>query len=410
MTFVANTGLAFCNWLLLALISKAFDDKQLGQVVLALSILSPLFLLASFKLRTLLICDRGEQPLLAQYFHARLLANLFLLALLPLIWGKLAPALPFEFLLIIGLYKFSDSWFELHISLLHRLEKFALAAKWQTSRALLTSLTLLVSAWQLDSLSAVLWAWLSITLLLTLGLSLSNRILAEKQLGQSFRPVHHLLNRGWISRSARLYRTHLVLALALASSSLFVYLPNYLLARLQGLEAAGRFAIVSYFLVVGSLLVTSLGQIAQPRLARMVQQAEFSALARLTLSLCLTGFAIGLAGWSLAWLAGDWLLSLLYRSSMAAMQTELCWIMAAAAIRYGYLFVGTSLNAFRAFGVQSVISLAGTLTVGLSCWLLIPTKGTQGAAQAMVIATLLEMSLYLAYLLHFSPRLRSRLA
>ena len=91
---------------------------------------------------------------------------------------------------------------------------------------------------------------------------------------------------------------------------------------------------------------------------------------------------------------GEFFLRLFYNAEIALLSAELIWVLIAAAIRYVYIFIGTAMNALKQFHVQTYIYSVGTLSVLISCLLLVPSQGTLGAAKAMVIATLVEGILF----------------
>ncbi|ALS98651.1 lipopolysaccharide biosynthesis protein [Lacimicrobium alkaliphilum] len=396
MTLSANISMAVSNWLLLVIIAKVFGDHQLGEVALSLSVLSPLFLLASFKLRTLLITDTQNEYQISQYFHARLLANNLLLLLTPLLCWTLLDGINATVVMLIALYKWCDSWFELTISVLHRQKAFTSAGLWIFARALCTALALICAFWFEDVL-LTLTLWVSVTAMFALLSTFNCRRQVSTVFNQTFSLA--LFQAQALRRSLFLFRKYRTLSMALMFSSLFIYLPNLFLQHLQGISEAGRFAAVSYFLVAGSMLITSISQTAQPYLSQLQAQQQFRTLWIAAFKLCLSGLAIGLMALLLVCWLGPRLLALIYHQGMTDMSAELNWIMAAAMVRYGYIFLGTTLNAFRLFQVQTRIALAGTLTVAVACLLLVPGSGTLGAAQAMFMATCVEMVLYLVYLL-----------
>ncbi|MDF2179787.1 hypothetical protein P2G88_16165 [Aliiglaciecola sp. CAU 1673] len=394
----ANLALALSNWLLLIVVSKFHGDHALGEVVLALSILSPLFLFASFKLRTLVICDTDNEYPVEQYFHARFIANSLILLCLPLVNLLLSEGISWQVMLIIGLYKWCDSWFELSISLRHRQQAFASASSWLLLRATVTGMVLVLSAFLGLPLLGMMLLWLLVTALFALAATLKSHKVVTEELKQSFSLLSAIFSRQRLFGALGLYRRYLTLSLALMCSSLFVYLPNLVIEHHLQIVDAGRFAATSYFLVAGSLLITSLSQAAQPKLRQLYTQQTFNKFWSLVAKLCMAGLFLGLMGVALSWLLGDWLLSLFYSQAMAAMHNEFIWIMAAAMIRYGYIFIGTGLNALKAFHIQTFIALAGTATVFIACLLWVPQAGTLGAAKAMFTATALEFMLYLAFL------------
>ena len=105
----ANILLAASNWLLLVIIAKQFSEQTLGFFVLTLSICSPAFLFASFKVRTLLVVDLNWRFTLSEYAAARLVANCFVTAvILALVFAGLI-TLPFLTVVTVLAYKWCDT-------------------------------------------------------------------------------------------------------------------------------------------------------------------------------------------------------------------------------------------------------------------------------------------------------------
>jgi O-antigen/teichoic acid export membrane protein len=113
--------------------------------------------------------------------------------------------------------------------------------------------------------------------------------------------------------------------------------------------------------------------------------------------MCLVGATIGLAGVIVACLFGHFFLLLFYNENIAQLSSEMVWILAAAAIRYIYIFIGTAMNSLKQFNTQTIIYTIGTASVLVACLVLVPTQGTLGAAKAMVIATAAECILFIFF-------------
>ena len=162
----------------------------------------------------------------------------------------------------------------------------------------------------------------------------------------------------------------------------------------MGVESAGYFASISYFLVAGGIIVNSLSQVLTPKLAIYYQRREQKAFSRLLRQLCLIGLLLGLFGVGIAWILGGFFLELFYTPYIAKFHGVLTLLMLAAGVRYIYIFVGTALASIQSFAVQTKIYACGLSAMALSCYLLIPEYGLYGAAYAMFIATLLECLLF----------------
>lgn len=391
-TLVANVLLAASNWLLFVIIAKSYSGLELGQFVLALSFISPAFLFASFKLRTLLVVDREWQFSLNEYFFARLLANsIIAIGCLVFVFSQW-PEL-FHVAVLVIIYRCCDSFTEFSHSYLRRLQHFKRVAALMAARSAFTMLVLIVGAWQDATLIGLLNLW-ALTAFMFCGIDLmllrstsSNNEVVSLSLGK-------MLNCGSFSRSFVLYGRYFTIACSLVISALFVYLPNFFLHQQMGVKSAGYFASISYFLVAGGIIVNSLSQVLTPKLAVHYQCRQLSDFNRLLKYLCLTGLVLGTLGILISWSMGAFFLALFYTPQIAQYQDVLTVLMLAAAVRYIYIFLGTALASIQRFTIQTKIYAVGLSAMAVACYLLIPEHGLLGAAYAMLIATVVEFILF----------------
>ena len=394
-TLVANLSLALSNWLLLVIVTKYFPAKSLGEVVISLSVLSPIFLFSSFKLRTLLVVDLENENQVVQYFNARLLANTVALLITPIVWKFFLSDVTGAVFFAIAAYRWFDAWCELCISYQHRVQAFKQVSKAQTMRSVASVIALITSAALFDSIELTLALWVLTTAYFAVKglLGVARKVDEHEQ-----QPFPLSLMSGslrFYKQSIAIYKKYITVSFALMFSSLFVFIPNYFLKAYVGLEGAGQFAAVSYFLVASSIIITSLSQVASPVLSRLVLNNEYNEYFRMALKMCGIGFGIGIICFLFAVFLGEWVLAFVYTDEFGALSPELNWIMAAAMVRYCYIFLGTSMNALKLFKFQTQIAFVGTFSVFVSCAVLVPEHGTLGAAISMFIATCLELILYI---------------
>lgn len=394
-TLVANLSLALSNWLLLVILTKYFPAKSLGEVVISLSVLSPFFLFSSFKLRTLLVVDLENEYPVVQYFNARFLANTVALLLSPILWFVFLSDVTGVIFCAVVAYRWFDAWCELCYSYMQRIQSFKQMSKSQTLRSVVSTVALVVSSWLFQSIQITLLSWV----LTVAAFALKDLWLVSRLVKQNEEQVFPLtLMTGKLSyyiQSLSIYKQYITVSFALMFSSLFVFIPNYFLKAYSGLESAGQFAAVSYVLVAGSLLITSVSQVASPMFSRLLIDNQRRAYFRLAIRMCFFGLALGAVGLSVTVLFGEWILGFVYNPEFELLAPELNWIMAAAMVRYSYIFLGTSMNALKLFKFQTQIGFAGTAVILAVCFVLVPDYGTLGAAISMFAATCVELLLYL---------------
>lgn len=393
MTLVANVLMAASNWLILVIIAKQFNPVFLGQFVLALSICSPAFLFASFKVRTLLVVDTAWKFALEDYATARLLANFVVTVLILILMIFVKTEFSMITLLLVLAYKWCDAWSEFCQSYMRRLHKFEFSSGSLALRSITTLVAVLLITLLSDSFYLLISTWLLVAVLFAIIDSLFmmrlTRTIEVTPLSLDF-----IISKSSLARSLVLYKEYATVAVALAVSSLFVYLPNFLLSYQIDVASAGVFATISYFLVAGGILINSISQACTPQLASLLKNNDYAAFMALVQKMCLMGIVIGLSGMLISVFAGAFFLEAFYTFEISKHSGTLNWVMAAAAVRYIYIFLGTSLAAVQSFHIQTKIYGAGLMTMFIFGYFLIGKNGIAGAGQAMFAATLVELFLF----------------
>ncbi|GHE89836.1 lipopolysaccharide biosynthesis protein [Thalassotalea profundi] len=391
LTTIANLAHAASQWLLLIIIVKQFDDLILGSLVLTLSIISPIFLLFSFKLRSLIVTDFHNKHSFEQYINTRILAQIFILALLAYLTPLLLPEVPRVIVISVIIFKVFDGISELCYSYLHKQQAFSRAALSQTLRSALAIIALLTSAMLTHNITLTFLAWAAVTVLFSfVDIVIVARTIKVKE-HRRFILKKVLFSYQSIKTSLSLYKAYWPIGLSIAFGAMFVYIPNYVLETYQGTKAVGQFAAISYFLVAGGILINSLSQAATPSLSMQFNQGESQRFIKTLQKLMLVGVLIGILGLVIATTMGTWLLTLIYNESIAQLTTELQLIIFASLIRYSYIFLGAGLNVLQCFNQQTLVYGAGTIGLTIMCLLLVPDYGTLGASIAMVFACFIEL-------------------
>jgi O-antigen/teichoic acid export membrane protein len=394
-TLISNVALAASNWLVLVLIAKFFEVSDLGAFVLALSLFSPAFLLASFKVRTLLIVDKDWDFKPEDYGCARIFANTIVTVVVVAIASVVYQELPIWLLLTVAVYKMADAWSEFTQSYLRRHQHFQVISISTSARALVTICSLL-SAIAIDvHFEVIILIWTGFAVFFSLVDTWLMLKFWEEPALKKFR-FSKLFSIAVLVNALQIYRRQLTIAVALAISALFVHLPNFALAHYFSPSEAGIFATISYFLVAGGILINSLSQAGTPQLVNLYKTGSQRAFMRLTFVLCCAGTVLAVLGVSIALVLGKWILALFYTPEIAEFDHVLVWVMIASGIRFLYIFLGTALAALQRFKSQTYINFFGFLTLLVALYLWVPEQSLLGAAKAMTLAAVVECILYLA--------------
>ncbi len=169
--------------------------------------------------------------------------------------------------------------------------------------------------------------------------------------------------------------------------------PRLVVEQSEGTSELGVFAVLSYVVVAGGLVVTALGQVVTPHLANLHAQGRTADLRRQVCRLTLIGSAIGVLTVVGAVVAGRPLL-LVFGPVYADSADVLVLLALVAALGCASLFVGSALHAMGLFAVQAPLQLAVCIVTFVGCVAFTGRWGTRGAALGAIGGALVQALAY----------------
>ena len=183
--------------------------------------------------------------------------------------------------------------------------------------------------------------------------------------------------------------------------------PRYFVESYLGIGQLGIFAAVANFQKAASTFIMALGRSASPRLARFYAANNAPAFRKLLIKL--VGISILLAGTGIlaVFIAGDWLLALVYGPEYVIPGLFIL-IMVASGIEYIATMLQFGMTAARYFRVQLPVFMFTVAGVALASYIFIPTAGLKGGAIAIIIASVIRTIGSLAAVWHALYSLRKK--
>jgi O-antigen/teichoic acid export membrane protein len=214
-------------------------------------------------------------------------------------------------------------------------------------------------------------------------------------------PVYRRWSRASIRSTGRRRPASLVrlaglaapLGLAYLLTSLNPNIPTYVIARVEGERDLGIYAALAYLTVAGHTVVSAAANVALPRLALLHAAADLPLFKQIIIKLVGAAVALGGVAWLGVWIAGGPMLRIIYRPEYAEHTSLLLWLIAGMTISFVVWFLDAGLAAVHRFAVQAPINLAMVTTCGVTCLLLIPRYGLNGAAWAVCLSVVLQAAL-----------------
>ncbi|HSC28241.1 MAG TPA: oligosaccharide flippase family protein [Vicinamibacterales bacterium] len=381
--FAGNAVYAVCQWLVFVLLVKSLSPGDVGRFAYWTAVTGPIFVMANMRLRNLLAAGVGVPHGFPDYLAARLLTAAVAVCAALVIGIVSGGAEAVAVLALIALARSCDAVSDICHGLFQRELKMRSAATGLMASGLLSAALVGLSLALRPSLrsAAAMYAAGALLALVAWDLPRVRGLAVERGSAPTPRAVWGLIRRG------------LPLGLSSAIGSVRVNLPRYVVAAYLGPAALAVFTALTHIPTLGNLVVNALSQAALPVLARDLQGSPARYRRRLRVLVAL-GVSLGLAGLLAAASIGRAVLAWMYRADYADHVGVLLWLMAASAVTYAYLFLGTALTVRMRFGVQCLIGAAGLAAVAGSVVPLVRSFGLTGAACALLAGAIVEGAAY----------------
>jgi O-antigen/teichoic acid export membrane protein len=390
-TFFGNAAYAGGQFAVLTLFAKTVPPEMVGNYALGLALVYPVMQFSNLQLRAVMNSDRRRETTFGQYLGFRLVTTA--VALVTIFW--LTRFLGYDWrltavVLMVGLAYGIETISDVYYAQFQRQDQMDRIAKSMVTRALFTTLVLLVTV--LASRSVV-WGVLSIAvarLAVLLGYDSRRRTHGPADNGV---PLTDSLLPSWNLRvHAKLFWTSFPLGLVVLLGCLNSSIPAFFVKSGLGDREVGIFAAIGVVVSVGNMAVVSLGQSAYNRLARAYANCDFGAFGSLVMKLLAFGATVGVSGVVLSEWAGRAILSLLFRPEYAERADLLPWMTAAGAVLFMAQFLGFAMTAANLYHSQVILNLFANLALVAGCYWLVPRQGLAGAIFAMLLCASVQLT------------------
>ena len=395
--FAGNVVFALSQWLVLIAIAKLGAVEDAGDWSLGLAVTGPIFVFAQFKLRAVQTTDARQEYAWGDYAAARTLGTVGALLATAVVVAVAYRDRTAPIILLAGLAKAFDAISDLGYGEQQRAERLDLIASSQIRRGLTSAAAGALTMWLTGDVIAVSASTVA---------AYAGWLAWDLRTVRAAVPGHRLRPR-W--RRAGL-RPLLIMVVPLgavsALGSLQTNIPRYFLDGYAGRAELGVWAAVSYLLVFGNMAIGALANAALARLARHAADHDWRAYLRLLARLLTIGVGIGAVTVAGSVVLGEPVLRLLYSEEVAAHADILTLLAISAGLLYSYLFLGTALDALRSYRIQPWIHVTTALVIAGACAVLVPRRGPDGAAWALIAGYAVEC---VCYVVSVSLVVRSRI-
>jgi O-antigen/teichoic acid export membrane protein len=404
-----NTVYALSQWAVFSILTKTTTLEVVGRFALGLAITAPVFLFANLQLRSLQATDVSGRTAFSDYFGLRLATTsgaLLFIAITTLV-GRYSPALA-SVILLLALSKAIDALVDVCHGELQRRERFNSIASSTVLRSLMSLVGFTIAATLTGSLPLAI-VGMCIGSLITLifydagTLSTINSLHPLPRTTAS--PVFSVtfissLRPTW--RRARLHEilsTALPLGIVTLLSSLNVNIPRYFVGSHCGSATLGVYASLTAVVTGLYVIQIAVSQAVLPRLSRHFVEGDRWAFLKIATFVVAFGTSNGLFIVLLSVFGGAHFLRLLFSHEFIASTPLFTLIAVVSIVQCVNGALGFLLQAARLFRKTVPASLAATLVISLTSYLLVPSFGAVGAVCAVLAGTLASCLLLTIHLL-----------
>lgn len=344
---LGNGVFAFSQWLQLSLISKYCSIETLGFFTLALSVISPVFMLTGLQLRTLIITDVHSQTEFGTFFKLRIWTSILSLSIIIIIALLLSNLTLLPYLLLLTFQKVLEGLSELFNSKQQQNENIEIL----TLSLFLKGASIILSIFIGLVFFKSLFIGLSLILFFYVIILYFNDYKNYKKgyhqkiiLNLPFDKIKNLAKRG------------LPLGIVLLIISLNANISKYFLEIYAGTKIQAIFSSISYVLVIGIFILDSLGQVFVPRLSKFYYDKEYLSFQKYSFNFVLLSFLIGSALFLFSLFFGEDTLRFLFNAKISAYSGFLSKYLMAGILIFISSSLGYILTSMGEFKVQPYIN------------------------------------------------------
>lgn len=370
---------------MLVILAKLGRPEDVGIFSTALSINTPIFMLADLDLRTILATDSRNQYSFSDYAALRMHTCLlsvcisFIVTLILTVFFNLSIVSALV-IVVMAVAKALESLSDLILGLLQKNMCMEKIGKSLIIKALLSC-----------AMMALIFYFTKSVVLSTVGLAFSwgmvlvlydtcnARILFKEKLVINYKAIKGLL------------KTSFPMGIVLMIWSLNLNIPNYFIRGYLGEGELGYFSSMFHLVIASDIIVNSLMQSELPSLAGYYWEGRRKSFFKTLKNLVFIACFLGAAGTFLCSCCGKQILALLFRKDYAARAEIFSLLMLAYGIQYLNICLNNSITAARLLKVQPYIYIVALIGNLIANGVFVPRYGLYGAAYAVIISAVIQL-------------------
>jgi O-antigen/teichoic acid export membrane protein len=409
-TFISNVVYGGCQWAILVVLAKMGTPEMLGQLTLAIAIITPIFLLFNLNLRAVQATDAKQEYSFIDYLLLRFITTILALfvAIFWILIGNFQENTGF-IILFIAISKAIESISDVIYGFLQHAERMDKVSKSIIIRNLISILSFTLTLYCFNSLK-----WASLSLAIVAGVTLifydipTSSILKELNLTSEKDENNQITIKGIRLPEINFQQKKLLnltffslpVGLIMMLLSFSTNIPRYFIEYYFGQRDLGIFSAMAYVPTAGYMLVLALGQSALSPLAKYYSIGNIKQFKGLILKLFLFGILLGLTGISITLFKGKEILTILYKSEYAQNNDSFILLMIWGGLLYAASLLGYGTAAARYFKSTLIMSSLIVIVTTITSFIWIPSYGLKGSALVLISNSIFQLLGTLILLFH----------
>ena len=381
-SLAGNVIYSLCQWAFLIVLAKLGTAEDVGGYALGLAITTPLLMFASFQGRNLVASDIDDRYSFSAYLSFRIFSlGLALAAVLMIIVCTRNSWPTSGVIFLLGVSQAFDCTSETYFGLLQKHDRLDRVGQSLILKGVLC-LVLLSAAMYITR--DLVWAVIA----LVAGRGLILWCFDSK----SATRIAGVTRIQWHPPTlTRLFRTAFPLGVISALGAFAFNIPRYFIEADLSKRDLGIYSAIASLVGAGNLVMSALANCSFVAIAKASASSDRRRYRALSLRLFGTAALLGAAGVTAAMLAGDRILVLLFRPEYGGSAGVFARLMLAGALGYVISGQGYALTAARILTPQIPSLLCAVAATGILSWWLVPLRGLQGAAEAWLLGSLVQL-------------------
>jgi len=375
-----NVCFAGGRFLIFVLLWKFLPSEQVGQVILALAIVTPLSFLFNMGLRLVIVTDTANRFAPGSCLTTRLFSNFFLALVLVSLCGIQYVNWDVEkmaIILLAGVVRAVESWADIYLAVLQKHERMKNVS---ISQILKVSLVLICAAVFAPLTNKAIW--------ILLGWAIAVLVISlfyDRPRAARFESVKLLWDK---HISSQLIRLGFPLGVFITITSFNERVSLYFIEYDWGDKYVAYFSTFLAFIAGLGAVQNGVNQAVLPRLSHYYQQSR-KYFIKLLGQVLLGSWAVMGCFMAVVWWQGELILQIVAKPEYAEYASIFVVVAAGGCLLLTGMILGDAIVACRRFKSRMIAVALGLIVNIFICRFYIPSYGLSAAAWAMVISSAL---------------------